>query len=141
MYDCVVCYDMTQDARPSVTSCCHSVVCQACLSTWASSNTSCPACRRNGPTLTTIKLKGAEELFRELKRQQATGSLLRPSTSCQTIGSSLRPSTSAQAVGSSLRPPAGMQGSSTPIIRQTSNPQFVNIANVSNGDLEDIILS
>jgi hypothetical protein len=119
----------------------------------------CPACRRHGPTLTTIKLKGAEELFREVKRfqaigsssslrpstsAQAIGSSLRPLTSSQAIGSSLRPSTSAQAIGVSLRPSTSMQGSSTPIApitRQTSNPQFVNVSNVSNGELEDLILA
>ena len=106
-----------------------------------SSNINYPACRRNGPTLTTIKLKGAEELFRKVKRFQAIGSSssLRTSTSAQAIGSSLRPSTSAQAIGSSLRP--SIQGSSTPITIQTSNPQIEHLLNVYNGDLEDIILA
>ncbi len=133
MYDCVVCFDMTQDARPSVNSCCcHSIVCQSCLNTWTGSNTNCPACRRNGPSLTTIKLKSAEELFREVKRFQANESSL-----------SLRPQQGLKLlspwIGSSLRP--FIQGSSTPITSQTSNPQIDHPLNVSNGDLEDIIFA
>ena len=67
MFNCMICKDISRDETPHVTHCCNAVVCQTCAARWATSNPSCPKCRRQNPTIGTVKLNSVDDFFKDVK--------------------------------------------------------------------------